>query len=144
MKKIVISVITTAVVVTLINGCMFYFAFFVRYETGDTEKANSYLEYFYNAMYGTTDLGFADNDFAFDDCVPDERAAAETADAIFRAVAGRGYNRRDMRPLLVNYDDRNDVWFVRTQNRSRRMLGGTCNILIRRQNAEVVRIWILR
>lgn len=125
---------TTAFIVTLLNIGVFYLTSSVRYVKGDTEDTSFYLEHYQEIEESLRRPTY--EWFELGGCVPNEKAAAEIAAAIFKATLGKKYTER---PLRVIYDDENSLWHVSTQSKG--VWVGASHVAIRKDNAEVVAIW---
>lgn len=71
-------------------------------------------------------------------CIRDEQSAAEVAAAIFKSVYGENFD--NGLPLIVNFDDVEQNWLIKTQL-PKNMLGGSKYIIIKKSTAEVIAIW---
>ena len=71
-------------------------------------------------------------------CIQTEEAACQIAYQILKTVYGDDFD--EGLPLVVGYDDEEQVWMVTTQL-PEGAFGGTCNIILKKSNAEVVAIW---
>jgi len=75
----------------------------------------------------------------FDDgCVRNEKDAVEIATVMFKSIYGETFDYG--LPLIVNFDDKEQVWLIKTQL-PENMLGGSKYIIIKKSSAEVVAIW---
>jgi len=71
-------------------------------------------------------------------CVRNEKDADAIARIIFTSVYGNDFDRG--LPLLVQFDDEEQVWKIETQL-PEDSLGGSVHMIIKKSNAEVVAIW---
>jgi len=71
-------------------------------------------------------------------CIRNEQSAAEIAAAILKPVYGENFD--NGLPLIVNFDDVEQNWLIKTQL-PQNMLGGSKYIIIKKSTAEVVAIW---
>lgn len=71
-------------------------------------------------------------------CIKDELTASEMATSILRAVYGDDFD--NGLPLLINYDEKEQCWLIKTQLPDG-MDGGSKYIIIKKSNAEILGVW---
>ena len=72
-------------------------------------------------------------------CVGNEEAAKQIAAAIFDSLTGENGYDKDL-PLIAEYDEKKEVWTVRSQI-PEGADGGGLNIIIRKSNGEILAFW---
>lgn len=104
----------------------------------ETTQSIEYVEG--NFTYDIENDEFMRNFSFMETCVPDKEAAAEIATAIFNSVNKDDSQYDNHEIFLIEYDTDDEIWLVYFGEPG--AAGGGFHIALRKDNAEVVRMWV--
>lgn len=94
---------------------------------------------------GTFDWNVSEEDTITDTCVPDKETAIKIAGSITSVFQKKGFF-SDYVPQHVFFDSDKDVWIVslweESENENEIYSGACFSVAIRKDNAEVVKMWV--
>jgi len=130
-----------------IRNCMYKSVFCVFYKQKNYTRAELNDDFLMGFEYhekSITDM--ATEEIFSKGCIPDEKSAAVLAKLIIKLNYGQYYFSTipfyyKIKPLLIAFDETNQVWLIKTQFPGEGWLGVTVYIIIKKSNAEVVSIW---
>jgi len=114
----------------------------ISYETGVYDR-NIIEEIPYET--GTFDWNISEDDTITDTCVPDKETAIKIAEGITSGFQKKGFFPGYV-PQHVFFDNKREVWIVslweESENENEIHSGACFSVAIRKDNAEVVKMWV--